>query len=49
MDRLYADIEFTEDYVDDLAGHITDVSLAGMRAVPRQRIMAARRGRKRRS
>ena len=49
MDRLYADMEFTEDYVDALAGHITDVSLAGMRAVPRQRIMAARRGRKRRS
>ena len=49
MDRLYDDIEFTEDYVNALAGHITNVSLAGMRAVPRHRTRAARRGRARRS
>ena len=32
MNRLYADIEFTEDYVDVLTEHVTNVSLAGMRA-----------------
>ena len=47
MDRLYDDIEFTEDYVNVLAEHITHVSLAGMRAVPRQGIVTARRGRTR--
>ena len=31
MMRLYQDIEFTEDYVSELAEHIADVSLAGMR------------------
>ena len=41
MGRLYADIEFTEDYVKTLAEHITTVRLAGMRAVPRLRLMAA--------
>ena len=45
MDRLYDDIEFTEDYVNALAEHITHVSLAGMRAVPQQRLVAARSGR----
>ena len=40
MDRLYDDIEFTEDYVNALAEHITHVSLAGMRAVPRLRLTA---------
>ena len=49
MDRLYADIEFTEDYVNALAEHISSVSLAGMRAASRQRVMAARRGKERRS
>lgn len=49
MDRLYADIEFTEDYVNFLAEHITHVSLAGMRAVPRQRMVVAHSGRERRS
>ena len=49
MDRLYADIEFTEDYVNTLAEHIANVSLAGMRAVPRQRLVAARGGRARQS
>ena len=49
MDRLYADIEFTENYVNSLAEHITHVSLAGMRAVPRQRALAAHSGRERRS
>lgn len=44
MDRLYADIEFTEDYVNVLAEHITNVSLAAMRAVPGQRLVAAQRG-----
>jgi len=32
MTRLYTDIDFTEDYADALAEHITNVSLAGMRA-----------------
>ena len=45
MDRLYDDIEFTEDYVNALAEHVTTVSLAGMRAVPRHRLMRARSGR----
>ena len=49
MDRLYADIEFTENYVNSLAEHITHVSLAGMRAVTRQRALAAHSGRERRS
>ena len=49
MDRLYDDIEFTEDYVNSLAEHITHVSLAGMRAVPRQQAMTAHSGRARRS
>ena len=49
MDRLYDDIEFTEDYVNALAEHITHVSLAGMRAVPRQRAVTAHSGRERRS
>ena len=40
-DRLYDDIEFTEDYVNALVEHMTHVSLAGMRAVPRLRLMAA--------
>ena len=45
MDRLYDDIEFTEDYVNALAAHITHVSLAGMRAVPRLRMTTAGSGR----
>ena len=48
MDRLYDDIEFTEDYVNALAEHITTVSLAGMRVVPHQGIVAAGGGRTRR-
>ena len=35
IQRLYPDIAFTADYADVLAEHIADVSLAGMRAVPR--------------
>ncbi len=49
MDRLYDDIEFTEDYVDTLAEHIAHVSLAGIRAVPRRQPVAARRARESRS
>ena len=49
MDRLYAGIEFTEDYVNALAGHIANVSLAGMCAVPRQRTGTARRRKARRA
>ena len=48
MDRLYDDIEFTEDYVNALAEHITTVSLAGMRVVPRQGVVTAGGGRTRR-
>ncbi len=32
MTRLYSDIEFSEDYANELAEHIANVSLAGMRA-----------------
>ncbi len=32
MERLYPDIDFTDNYVDKLADHIANVSLAGMRA-----------------
>ncbi len=32
MERLYNDIEFTSEYADELAKHIADVSLAGMRS-----------------
>ncbi len=49
MHRLYDDIEFTEAYADVLAEHVAHVSLAGMRAVPPQRMMAARGRRARRS
>ncbi len=49
MHRLYADIEFTEDYVNDLAEHIINVSLAGMRAASGQRAVTVGSGRKRRS
>lgn len=33
MQRLYDDIEFTSEYADELANHIADVSLAGIRAM----------------
>lgn len=33
MERLYKDIDFTTEYADELARHIANVSLAGMRAM----------------
>ncbi len=33
MERLYTDIEFNSDYAEQLANHIAQVSLAGMRAM----------------